>query len=169
MLYNARSAKEDGEIARGVNNMEKDVLKQYLDAKKEVCDLEVRIRKQKEEIQRMEQGCEVKDAVKGTRADGTIGTITVEGFPFLEYTRAKTKLQSSALRMKTKKEDLEKKTEAVEKYIDGIQETKIRRIFRYKYLDGLNWVQVAHKMGGKYTADGCRVAHDRYLKKNKKI
>lgn len=51
----------------------------------------------------------------------------------------------------------------VEIFVDGIEDSRLRRIFRYRYVDNMSWLQVAIQMGGKHTADSCRNAHDRYL------
>ena len=51
-------------------------------------------------------------------------------------------------------------------YINGLQDSYIRRIMRYRYLDGYNWTKIAVLIGGGNTADGVRVAHDRFLKSN---
>lgn len=51
----------------------------------------------------------------------------------------------------------------VEAFVDGIEDSRLRRIFRYRYVDNMSWLQVAIQMGGKHTADSCRIAHDRYL------
>ena len=46
---------------------------------------------------------------------------------------------------------------------ETIEDSRIRRIMRYRYIDDLNWVQVAHRMGKNHTAESCRKAHDRFL------
>ena len=51
-------------------------------------------------------------------------------------------------------------------YINSLQEGYIRRIMRYRYLDGYNWTKIAVLIGGGNTADGVRMAHDRFLKSN---
>ena len=50
-------------------------------------------------------------------------------------------------------------------YINGLQDSYIRRIMRYRYLDGYNWTKIAMLIGGGNTADGVRKAHDRFLEK----
>ena len=57
-------------------------------------------------------------------------------------------------------------TNEVEEYIGQIEDSRIRRMITYRFLDDLTWVQVAYRMGGKHTADSCRVAIDRFLEKN---
>ena len=49
----------------------------------------------------------------------------------------------------------------VETFIDGIPKSNIRDIFTYRYIEGMNWVQVGHAM--KSTAEAVRKTHDRFL------
>ena len=143
--------------------MDRDILRQYTDLQQEIRDLRSRIGKKEKQILQMEEGCIVSDTVKGTRKDGTIGTITVKGFPEPEYYYRKSSLEKSCLRMKQKELKLLELTCEVEKFIDEIPDSRTRRIFRYRYLDNLSWIQVAHYIGGKATEENCRAIHNRYL------
>ena len=51
----------------------------------------------------------------------------------------------------------------VEEYIESIEDSRIRRIMRHRYIDNLNWTQVAINMGKNHTGESCRKAHDRFL------
>lgn len=144
----------------------KTILVQYADMQQEIKDLQKRIDKKQKMINQMEQqGYVVKDTVRGSRPDGTIGPIVIEGFPYPEYTWNKSQLQQSMMRMREKAEELLEITNKAEEYIEKIPSPKARRIFRLRYLDSLSWVQVAHMMGRGYTADSCRMLHDRILEK----
>lgn len=146
------------------DRVDKDILRQYTDLQQEISDLQNRIDKKTALLQKMEEkGYVVKDAVKGTRSDGTIGSIVVEGFPYPDYSYQKSKLHTSKLRMQLKLEKLLEMTNDVEKFIDGIPDSRTRRIFRHRYLDNMTWVQVAHCIGKNATPDSCRVTHDRFL------
>ncbi len=147
--------------------MDKNILVQYTDIKQELKELRGRIEQKKRRIYEMEKkGYTVKDAVKGTRPDGTIGSIAVEGFPDPDYQRQKSLLQASLLRMQRLEEKLLDLTNKAEEYIFSIEDSKVRQIMLYRYLDDLNWVQVAHRMGKKYTPDSCRKIHERFFEKN---
>lgn len=145
--------------------MDKDILRQYTDLQQEIADLQKRIDNKTALIKKMEEkGYAVKDAVKGTRPDGTLGSIVVEGFPYPDYTYQKLKLHNSLMRMRLKQDELLELTGEVEKFIDEIQDSRTRRIFRHRYLDNMAWVQVAHYMGKNATEESCRKTHDRFLK-----
>lgn len=48
--------------------------------------------------------------------------------------------------------------------INSVQDSLMRQILTYRYINCLPWVQVAAHIGGGNTADGVRIAHDRFLK-----
>ena len=64
--------------------MDKEILVQYCEMKEEIRDLRERIRKLDKFL---ENPPLVADIVKGTRRDGTIGSIKVTGIPEPEYIR----------------------------------------------------------------------------------
>lgn len=144
--------------------VDKDILIQYSDLVEEVKDLRRRIRKLQDDIDKLEP---VKDSVKGTRKDGTIGSITVSGYPVPAYYRYKNQLEKREATLRKKEAELLELVNTVEEYITGISDSKMRRILRYRYIDNLNWVQVAVRMGKKYTADGCRMLHNRFFEESR--
>ena len=53
----------------------------------------------------------------------------------------------------------------IENFIQSIGDSALRQIFRYKYIDEKNWIQIMHLM--KYNSeDTARKKHDRFLEKN---
>lgn len=144
--------------------MDKDILIQYSDLVEEVKDLKRRIQKLQDDIDKLEP---VKDSVKGTRRDGTIGSITISGYPVPAYYRYKRQLEKREAALREKEDELLELVNAVEEYIAGISDSRVRRILRYRYLDGMTWQQVAKQMGGNYTADSCRMAHNIFIDSEK--
>ncbi len=51
----------------------------------------------------------------------------------------------------------------MEGYIDSIDDSITRQIFVYRYAYGMNWVQIAHILGGGNTADGVKKRCQRWL------
>lgn len=140
--------------------MTREELEEIFHIRKEIQDIEKR-------ISRIEkQSTMVADAVqKGYKRRAIIYGVDVK--------RAY-KLQSNYERLKKFKIQLVDKEKEIENYIEIIPFSEIRQIFRYRYLDGMNWIQVAHQMNSKYSnreynEDSVRMKHDRYLKKPKKI
>lgn len=50
-------------------------------------------------------------------------------------------------------------------YLKGVEDTFVRQIIVYRFMDLMPWNKVAQKMGAGYTSDSVRMAVDRYLKK----
>ena len=49
------------------------------------------------------------------------------------------------------------------RYIAGVNDCLMRQILSLRYINGFSWAAVALHIGGGNTADGVRVAHDRFL------
>lgn len=144
--------------------LDKEVLEQYSSLKAEYLDLQDEIRKLEKQIRKMETSrCQVSDSVKGTRPDGTYGSITITGFPVPDYYRRKKLLEKRKANLSKFELQLLELTNDVDDYINSLADSRMRRMIRYKFFDELSWVQVAHRMGGKYTADSCRKQIERFL------
>ncbi len=50
------------------------------------------------------------------------------------------------------------------RYIASVEDAQMRMIFSLRYVNGLNWQQVADHIGGGNTADSVRMSHERFLK-----
>ena len=55
----------------------------------------------------------------------------------------------------------------VNRYIESIDDSLMRQIMTYRYVYRMTWNQVADNVGGNNTEDSVRIAHNRFLKKNK--
>ncbi|MGN0557380.1 MAG: hypothetical protein ACI4IV_05990 [Acutalibacteraceae bacterium] len=55
----------------------------------------------------------------------------------------------------------------LERYIADIPDSLTRQIFQLRFINGLNWRQVAFSIGGGNTEAGVKMACYRYLKNNK--
>ena len=148
--------------------MEKKVLKQYRDLLQETKDLERRIRSTAARIHRMETDEQiVSDTVtRGKKGKKPLGTVKVEGFPDMEYRRKKQQLYRYHKQLGHAKTMLDSLIAEAETFISSVDDSYIRQILRYRYLDGNSWEKVAVRMGGGNTADGCRMAAERFLQKN---
>lgn len=151
--------------------MDKEILIQYCDMKEEIKDLRRRIHKLEKQIDRIKTEGAVKDTVSG----GMGGTqhYTVEGFPVPEYSRKMMLLRSRKAMLVEKEAELLELTNQVEEYIANIEKSELRIMFRLYYIDGLTWVQVAHRMNRMfpkrrkaYTEDSCRMRNARFFEEN---
>lgn len=148
--------------------MDKSILIQYSDMKEEIKDIRKRIANLEKQIERIEKEGTVKDTVSG----GMGGTqhFVVEGFPVPEYSRKKMLLRSRKAMLVEKEAELLELTNQVEEYIASIEKSELRIMFRLYYIDGLTWVQVAHRMNRMfpkrrkaYTEDSCRMRNARFF------
>lgn len=145
--------------------MDKDILVQYTDLQEEIRDIRRRAERARGQMERLETEGTVLDAVKGTRQDGTFGSIRIEGFPYADYEKRRRSLQSYLLKLAEMEEKLLELTNQAEEYINSIEDSRMRRIVQYRIMDGLSWYEVADRMGGKATSDSCRMYYERFLQK----
>lgn len=146
--------------------MNKELLAQYVDLQDEIKDLRRRIRDIESKIEQMKAEGTVFDSVKGTRQDGTIGSIRIEGFPYPRYDEKLKKLYCYKEQLEKAELKAVELTNRVEEYINSIADSRARRIIRYRYIDKLSWNRVADKMGGNSTEDSIRMYVIRFLEKN---
>lgn len=131
--------------------MTKEKLLEYSNLAKEIKDLERRIKNIEKQSEM------VSDVVQ----NGVKGRAVIYGVDVKRKLRLeKYKKKLNDFRTRLAEESLE-----VEEFIQKILSSKIRQIFRYRYYDGLQWFQIADKMG--YNSETApRKKHDRFLEKN---
>ena len=147
--------------------MDKEVLIQYCEMKEEIRDIRERIKKLDKFLSEPHQ---VSDTVKGTRRDGTIGSIKVTGYPVPEYYRKQALRERYKKLLEQKETELLELTCQAEKFIEAIPKSEVRIMFRLYYMDGLPWWKVAQAMNRmfpkrrvKFTEDGCRMRNNRFF------
>ena len=144
--------------------LEKNILKQYDSVLKETDETNRRIQEIQNKIDRMDKEGTVTDSVSG----GYGGTqhFKIEGLPTKEYNRQKSLLLARQLRLENLKKKLKNMIEGVETYVFNMDDSECRRAATFKYIDKMSWKEVAEQMGKGYTADGCRMMVERYIKKH---
>lgn len=139
----------------------KDILAQYCDLKEEVKDLRRRIDNKQAELDKIEDEGTVTDSVKG--GYGGIQHFKISGFPYPEYSRKKTALYLYKAQLENAELELLELTNEVEDYIQSLNDSRIRRIIRYRFIDSLTWRQVATRMGGRATEESVRKEFERFM------
>lgn len=142
--------------------MEKNVLKQYISLKKEIEDINIRIQKLQAKLEAINEAGNVKDAVKG--GAGGLQTFHVEGFPVAEEDETKYLLQKNIRILEERKAKAAELVVKVESYINTIDDSRMRRMITYRYIDNMSWQMVADKMGRGYTENSCKKQMERFLK-----
>ena len=127
----------------------KELLKQYVDAGKEIEETESFIEKLKGGI--------VVDSVIGSSPNYpyTEHKVLIEGIPHSKIERQTRKLNKQV------KECMDIQDEVID-FIGSIPDSRTRRIFMMRYFEGQSWLKISRSFGANYEAYA-RIIHDRYL------
>ena len=154
--------------------MDKNILIEYADMKEEIKDLRRRIEQNKEELFRLNDLTVVDSVSRGKKGKKSLGMVKITGRPVIAISRKEALLSKRIRRLEELEEELLELTMQVEEYIETIEKSELRAMFRLYYVDDLTWYQVALKMNQmfpkrkiKYTEDNCRIRHTRFLEKNR--
>lgn len=149
--------------------MNKEFLIQYAEIREEIKDLKRRKDLLEKKLQNLES---VTDFVKGTRRDGTYGSIRITGYPVPDYYRKKAALELYYKKLEEKETELLEAVNQVEEYIETIDKSELRIIFRLSYIDNLSDIRVADRMNQmfpnrkiKYTDENIKKRRQRFLEK----
>lgn len=150
--------------------MDKSILSEYADMKEEIKDLRRRIAENQKRIDQLKKTV-VSDSVScGKKGKKPIRTVKIKGFPQMEINRRIALMEKRKAKLQMLETDLVEKQLQVEEYIQSIEKSELRTMFRLYYIDNLTWYQVAMRMNQifpkrrvKYTEDNCRMKHNRFL------
>ena len=138
--------------------MNKDQLRQLRHLKSEIRLLKQQIDNLESEI--------VTDRVRGSDVE----------HPYIEKTYIIRGLAYDRRKIKRLKEKLQRRVDdlidlvvEINEYIETIDDSLLRQIITLRHVNGLTWDQVAASIGGGNTADGVRMIHDRFLKRDVKM
>lgn len=124
-------------------------LDQYLALKREVSFLEGEI-----DRLRSRSGEMVTDVVSGSSSS----------YPYIQRTfvisgqsvKDLELLSRKAQRLQERKERVLKEAEAIDSFIDQVDDSQMRQILYMKYLNGMSWGRIARHLGGGNTEDCIR-------------
>ena len=124
------------------------------------CDLKEEIKRLEERIDRLKQQSEmVADVVQ----NGYKGRAVIRGIDLIR----KQKLERLNNILNERYEKCLQTQIEIEEFISNIDDSKLRQIFEYRYIDGFSWIQIGHIKSS--TTDAVRMLHDRYIDKMKEI
>ncbi len=124
------------------------LLDSYRKLKREIPILE----RELDELWRTDKGMGNSVILNGK--NGSKKPETIVGFDYEKYNRRKAILARKR-----------KQAEAVEKWIDDIQDGQTRCVFKMFYQDGMTWEKIATKIGYSQSPDYPRlIIRDKYLK-----
>lgn len=138
----------------------KKLLSQYNSLIKEINELNREI----ERLERLECNHEI-DSVKGSNPYFPYQprNFKIEGYNILEEERINNRLirkKGILIRRKSKCEELKLE---IEEFISNIPDSLTRRVFRYRYVDELEWLPIARRIGRNDESYPRKMIHDRYL------
>ena len=139
---------------------------QLNDLKAEIEEKEIKIQELQREIEKMNKGNYLEsDSVScGKKGKKSLGTVRITGFPYPYYEQKKGLLEKRIHNLVERQQELLELITIIEEKIEGVSDSRTRRILELRYIEGLSWVQIANKVGG--SPDSCRITSDRFLKKN---
>jgi len=128
----------------------------------------LKLRKITSEVEQIKQELEnvkceyVMDSVKGSSVNYpyTQHGIKIEGYDIGSYNRKVKRIQN---RLTRKLEELMDEKDILTEYICTVNDSDLRQILMYRYINGLTWQEIGANMG--YAAITVRTKHDKFLKK----
>ena len=140
--------------------------------KMEIKDLRRRIEDKQNRIDKLHTTVMSDTVTMGKKGRKSLGTVKVTGIPDGIITRMETALEKNQKLLELREVELLELQNDVEEYIESIQKSELRIMFRLYYIDDLTWYRVALQMNQKfpkrrikYTEDNCRMRHNRFLEK----
>jgi DNA-directed RNA polymerase specialized sigma24 family protein len=132
----------------------KKLLTQYTDLQAEIKDLEKRIKK-------LENFKVEHDKVTGSENEFPYikRSFKIEGYNIQDIDRLN-ELKELLIDRKNQCEEFKLQ---IEKFISNIPDSRTRRVFQYRYIDGLSWLQIARRIGKYEESYPRKVIHDKYL------
>ena len=144
--------------------MDKNILEQYADLIAEREDLQKRIKWTELKILELCDETVADSVTLGKHGKKPLGRKVIRGNPSPEIKKKRTALHKYKAQLKAAEIRIADMIVEVQQYIEEIENSRIRRIMRYRYVDQMTWLQVAHRMGKHSTADSCRMAAERFFK-----
>ncbi|MEG0839737.1 MAG: RNA polymerase subunit sigma-24 [Hydrogenoanaerobacterium sp.] len=106
------------------------------------------------------------DTVKGSNAEYPYNSriFSVDGIVnTAEYNCTKREIEELTKLIQHNREKCVIEYERLTRAIMEIDDSLMRQLLFYRYINGFSWVQVAKHIGGGNTADSVRMAHERFL------
>lgn len=151
-----------------VDNVDKTVLIEYCDMQAETKQLRRMIEMTEKRLRKIDEEGVVSDVVSGGM--GGIEYFKITGYPTVERSKVKRLLLLRMKRLKIKEERLLELTNLAEEFIESIEKSELRIMFRLYYTEGLTWQQVAMRMNSLYprrkkvyTEESCKKRNQRFF------
>lgn len=152
--------------------MNKKALGEYADMKEEIKDLRARIDAGRSELERLNETVVTDSVVCGKKGKKPLRTVKVHGRPTMAIIRKQNTLERNIARLEQLELELLELQNQAEEYIEQIDKSELRIMFRLYYIDDLSYPNVALRMNQmfpkrktKYTDENVKKRIQRYLEK----
>ena len=150
--------------------MDKSILSEYADMKEEIKDLRRRISEDQKRIDQLKRTIVSDSVTCGKKGKKPIRTVKIKGFPQVEINRRVALMERRQAKLQMLETDLIEKQLQVEEYIQTIQKSELRIMFRLYFIDDLSYPKVAMRMNQiypkrkiKYTDENVKKRIQRYF------
>ena len=150
--------------------MDKSILSEYADMKEEIKDLRRRISEDQKRINQLKRTIVSDSVTCGKKGKKPIRTVKIKGFPQVEINRRVALMERRQAKLQMLETDLIEKQLQVEEYIQTIQKSELRIMFRLYFIDDLSYPKVAMRMNQiypkrkvKYTDENVKKRIQRYF------
>lgn len=150
--------------------MDKSILSEYADMKEEIKDLRRRISEDQKRIDQLKRTIVSDSVTCGKKGKKPIRTVKIKGFPQAEINRRVALMERRQAKLHMLETDLIEKQLQVEEYIQTIQKSELRIMFRLYFIDDLSYPKVAMRMNQiypkrkiKYTDENVKKRIQRYF------
>lgn len=141
-------------VLRGVVNLTKEELSKLIKITEEIHQLEKEIKNIEPEYS--------KDSVTGSSLHFpyTKHNIVIEGYDYSSYENNIRKIRN---RLNKKLIELAEEKDKLTEFIYSVEDSELRQILMYRYMNGLTWREIGEKMN--YGTSTIRLKHDSFIKK----
>lgn len=138
--------------------MDKNILQEYIDACELIKETESDIKKLRKKKKTI-----IQTNVTGSNPDFPYQSqhFQIQGTTFT--VRDESRLQHEEKLLEERKANAEQIKRDVDAYMNTLP-VRMQRIVKYRFLEGLEWEQIAIKMGRKATKDSVRKEFERFMK-----
>lgn len=157
-------------IESGRKKVDKSVLIEYADMKEEIKDLRKRIDAGKRELDKLNAMIVTDSVTCGKKGKKPLRTVKIQGQPRAAILQKKTAIAKNVKRMELLEAELLDLQGQAEEYIESIEKSEIRIMFRLYFIDDLSYSKVAMRMnqmfpkrGIKYTDENIKKRIQRYF------
>lgn len=150
--------------------MDKSVLIEYADMKEEIKDLRRRIDAGKRELNELNNMIVTDSVTCGKKGKKPLRTVKIQGVPRAAITRRQSILDRNIKRMEVLELELLELQGQAEEYIESIEKSELRIMFRLYFIDDISYSKVAMRMNQmfpkrkiKYTDENIKKRIQRYF------